>query len=110
AYSYLCLSLEATRESEEAQESTCDSLSPKALKKRYKCENCPYNLHQCFACGEPGSSDNSSNTEVFRCSAASCGHFYHPKCVAKLLQKDSEAEPQALKEKIARGSFHVSCS
>ncbi|GJR26704.1 DNA replication licensing factor MCM2 [Tanacetum coccineum] len=24
------------------------------------------------------------------------GHFYHPKCVANLLQKDKEAEPQAL--------------
>ncbi|GJZ14525.1 enhanced downy mildew 2-like protein [Tanacetum coccineum] len=99
----LCLSPEATRESEEAQESNCDSLSPEALKKGYKCENCRYNLHQCFACGELGSSDNSSNTEVFQCSAATCGHFYHLKCVAKLLQKDNEAEPQALEKKIAGG-------
>ncbi|PWA54427.1 zinc finger, PHD-type [Artemisia annua] len=107
-----CLrSFHATRESEEAQESNCDSLclSPEKLKEamkettQYKCENCLYNLHQCFVCGELGSSDKSSITEVFQCSAATCGHFYHPKCVAKLLQKDNEAEPQVLEKKIAGG-------
>ncbi|GJZ23791.1 protein enhanced downy mildew 2 isoform X1 [Tanacetum coccineum] len=104
-------SFHKTREGQEAQESKCDSLclSPEEVKETekdgtlYYCENCRYNLHQCFACGELGSSDKSSNTEVFRCSAATCGHFYHPKCVAKLLQKDNEADPQALEEKIAGG-------
>ncbi|GJZ40417.1 hypothetical protein Tco_0586980 [Tanacetum coccineum] len=104
-------SFHATRESEGAQDSNCDSLclSLEEVKETekdnrlYKCENCRYNLHQCFACGELGSSDNSSNTEVFQCSDATCCHFYHPKCVAKLLQKENEAEPQALEKKIAGG-------
>ncbi|PWA72373.1 zinc finger, PHD-type [Artemisia annua] len=100
-------SFHATKESAGAQDSNCDSLclspDPEALKEHYICENCRYNLHQCFVCGELGSSDKSSNTEVFQCSAATCGHFYHPKCVAKLLQKDNEAEPQVLEIKIAGG-------
>ncbi|PWA63551.1 zinc finger, PHD-type [Artemisia annua] len=97
-------SFHATKESAGAQDSNCDSLClPEALMAPYKCENCRYNLHQCFVCGELGSSDESSNTEVFQCSAATCGHFYHPKCVAKLLQKDNEAEPQVLERKIAGG-------
>lgn len=25
---------------------------------------------------------------MFKCNNASCGHFYHPKCVAKLLEPD----------------------
>ncbi|GJN16402.1 hypothetical protein PR202_gb03387 [Eleusine coracana subsp. coracana] len=33
---------------------------------------------------------NASNV-VFKCNNASCGHFYHPKCVAKLLEPDDGA-------------------
>ncbi|KAF5759801.1 hypothetical protein HanRHA438_Chr16g0757441 [Helianthus annuus] len=69
----------------------------------YKCENCQYSLHQYFVCGELGSSDKSANTEVFRCSSAMCGHFYHPKCVAKLLQKNDKTDRQKLQEKIVVG-------
>ncbi|KAK9080687.1 hypothetical protein SSX86_000445 [Deinandra increscens subsp. villosa] len=98
-------SFHATPNSEEAQDSNCESLCfSKELEahEQYKCENCQYSLHQCFVCGELGSSDKSSNTEVFRCSSATCGHFYHPACVAKLLQKN-DTERQTLKEKIAAG-------
>ncbi|KAM0010847.1 putative [histone H3]-lysine(4) N-trimethyltransferase chromatin regulator PHD family [Helianthus debilis subsp. tardiflorus] len=100
-------SFHATSDSEEAQDSNCESLclSLKELESQneFKCENCKYSLHQCFVCGELGSSDKSSNTEVFRCSSAMCGHFYHPKCVAKLLQKNDKTERQTLQEKIAAG-------
>ncbi|KAD1787787.1 hypothetical protein E3N88_42291 [Mikania micrantha] len=101
-------SFHASTNSEEAQDSSCESLclTPKELEElpriQYKCENCQYSIHQCFVCGKLGSSDKSSNTEVFRCSSATCGHFYHPYCVAKLLQKN-DTEQQTLKEKIAAG-------
>ncbi|XP_076922126.1 protein ENHANCED DOWNY MILDEW 2-like [Bidens hawaiensis] len=100
-------SFHGTPDSEEAQDSNCESLclTSKEMDDSYKyqCENCQYSLHQCAVCGELGCSDKSSNTEVFRCSSASCGHFYHPKCVAKLLQKNDKTEQQTLKEKIAAG-------
>ncbi|XVF21075.1 hypothetical protein REPUB_Repub12eG0059400 [Reevesia pubescens] len=69
----------------------------------FLCKNCIYKQHQCYACGELGSSNNSSGQEVFPCVSATCGHFYHPKCVAKLLHADNEAEARKLREKIAAG-------
>ncbi|KAK1406971.1 hypothetical protein QVD17_38581 [Tagetes erecta] len=99
-------SFHATPDSEEAQDSSCESLclsSKEVEDPQYKCENCKYSIHQCFVCAELGSSDKSSNAEVFRCSSATCGHFYHPKCVAKLLQQNDKTEQQTLKEKIAAG-------
>ncbi|KVH99162.1 DNA (cytosine-5)-methyltransferase 1, replication foci domain-containing protein [Cynara cardunculus var. scolymus] len=86
-------SFHATKDIEEAEESNCQSLNipPEFVKgsQPFRCENCLYSLHQCFVCGELGS--------------ATCGHFYHPRCVAKLLQQDDEAEPQDLEKKIAVG-------
>ncbi|KAI3769165.1 hypothetical protein L6452_00265 [Arctium lappa] len=41
--------------------------------------------------------------QVFCCSSATCGHFYHPKCVAKLLHEEGDAASQDLQEKIAAG-------
>ncbi|KAI7744638.1 hypothetical protein M8C21_001247 [Ambrosia artemisiifolia] len=63
-------SFHATPDSEEAQDSMCESLglTYKELEglrhRQYKCENCKYSLHQCFVCAKLGSSDKSSNTEV----------------------------------------------
>ncbi|KAI3686183.1 hypothetical protein L1987_79856 [Smallanthus sonchifolius] len=102
-------SFHATPDSEEAQEANCESLGLTSIELeglhllQYKCENCQYSLHQCFVCAELGSSDKSLNTEVFRCSSATCGYFYHPKCVAKLLLKNDKTEQQTLKEKITAG-------
>ncbi|MCL7036202.1 hypothetical protein MKW94_028951 [Papaver nudicaule] len=48
-----------------------------------------------------GSSDCSSAQEVFRCS--SCGHFYHPKCVADLRNPVNEIESKELQKYIAAG-------
>ncbi|OMO52936.1 Zinc finger, PHD-type [Corchorus capsularis] len=69
----------------------------------FLCKNCTYKQHQCYACGELGSSDSSSGQEVFPCVSATCGHFYHPKCAAKLLHPDNEAEAETIREKIAAG-------
>lgn len=41
---------------------------------------------------------------MFKCNNASCGHFYHPKCVAKLLEPDDGASELA-KRIISRMSF-----
>lgn len=44
--------------------------------------------------------------KVFPCSASNCGHFYHPKCVAKLLYTDDRIKSEELQSKIAaRDSF-----
>ncbi|CAN8265759.1 unnamed protein product [Cochlearia groenlandica] len=73
----------------------------------YLCDNCLYKQHQCYACGQLGSSDENSSQEVFPCSASNCGHFYHPKCVAKLLYADDQIKSEELQAKIAaRDSFY----
>ncbi|WVZ95371.1 hypothetical protein U9M48_041143 [Paspalum notatum var. saurae] len=54
----------------------------------YLCENCKYNQHQCFKCGELEPSAEP-NAKVLKCENPSCGYFYHPKCVAKLLEPDA---------------------
>ncbi|XP_024966145.1 protein ENHANCED DOWNY MILDEW 2-like [Cynara cardunculus var. scolymus] len=91
----------------ESAESKCESLGLRAeivqRSRRYFCPNCSHKQHQCFVCGELGSSDKSSVAEVFCCSSATCGHFYHPKCVAKLLHEEGDAAAQELQEKIAAG-------
>uniref|UniRef100_A0A5B7BBL9 Zinc finger PHD-type domain-containing protein n=1 Tax=Davidia involucrata TaxID=16924 RepID=A0A5B7BBL9_DAVIN len=73
----------------------------------FLCKNCQYQLHQCFVCGVLGSSNKSSNqssgAEVFPCVSATCGHFYHPKCVAKLLHPSDEIQAEKLPKKIASG-------
>ncbi|KAL8462414.1 hypothetical protein ACS0TY_032627 [Phlomoides rotata] len=69
----------------------------------FYCENCKYKKHQCFACGELGSSDESSSPEVFRCLNGACGYFYHPHCVAKLLHPGNSAAAEELKQRISAG-------
>lgn len=92
---------------EDGEDSLCDSLGfsqheVDALQ-IFKCGNCRYNLHQCFACGKLGSSDKSSCADVFQCVSATCGHFYHPQCVAKLLHRRDEVAADKLKQRIALG-------
>ncbi|CAN4097164.1 unnamed protein product [Withania somnifera] len=94
---------------DDGAQSQCESLGftkaqVRAMKYQdFYCKNCEYQQHQCYACGELGSSDQSSHAEVFRCVNATCGHFYHPHCVAKLLHPDSQSKVDELKEKIAAG-------
>ncbi|XP_061346286.1 protein ENHANCED DOWNY MILDEW 2-like, partial [Gastrolobium bilobum] len=74
---------------EDGRDSNCDSLGftrkEVNLIQSFYCKNCKYNQHQCFACGKLGSSDKVKGAEVTKCSSATCGRFYHPRCVAKLL-------------------------
>ncbi|CAI9784116.1 unnamed protein product [Fraxinus pennsylvanica] len=94
---------------EDGADSECSSLGythgeMEAMKNiDFYCKNCEYKQHQCFACGELGSSDESFGAEVFRCVNGACGHFYHPSCVAKLLHKGNEAAAAELQRKIATG-------
>ncbi|KAL2496007.1 Protein ENHANCED DOWNY MILDEW 2 [Forsythia ovata] len=94
---------------EDGADSVCSSLGytnaeVEAMKNiDFYCKNCEYKQHQCFACGELGSSDESSGAEVFRCVNGACGHFYHPGCVAKLLHNGNEAAAEELQRKIAAG-------
>lgn len=67
------------------------------------CKNCEYKQHQCFACGKLGSSDKETGTEVFPCVSATCGHFYHPHCVSKLLLRDDEVAVDQLQKRITAG-------
>ncbi|KAI5383631.1 hypothetical protein KIW84_070854 [Lathyrus oleraceus] len=48
-----------------------------------------------------GSSDESSNPEVFPCVTANYGHYYHPECVARLLNPGIEAKQEEMRQKIA---------
>ncbi|KAI7744116.1 hypothetical protein M8C21_030366, partial [Ambrosia artemisiifolia] len=71
----------------------------------YLCDNCKHQKHQCFVCGLLGSSDKSSSPEVFPCVSATCGHFYHPKCVANSLYPSDadKALASQLQSQIAAG-------
>ncbi|XP_008782914.1 protein ENHANCED DOWNY MILDEW 2-like isoform X2 [Phoenix dactylifera] len=98
-------SFHATRHA--GEDSDCKSLGYTRAQiqaiQNFLCKNCQYNQHQCFACGKLGSSDKSAGAEVFRCVSATCGHFYHPKCVAELLFADKPAEASEYQKKIAAG-------
>lgn len=41
--------------------------------------------------------------QVFQCVNATCGHFYHPKCVSKLLHRENKIAAEELERKIASG-------
>ncbi|MCL7036389.1 hypothetical protein MKW94_003141, partial [Papaver nudicaule] len=87
-------------------DSNCDSLGlskAELAASKFFCLNCQYKEHQCFSCGVLGSSDSSSVQEVYRCASPSCGHFYHPACVANLLYPENEVQSKNLQNKIATG-------
>lgn len=92
---------------EDGEESSCASLgfSRKEVEEiqNFYCKNCEHNKHQCFACGELGCSDKFAGAEVFKCASATCGFFYHPQCVAKLLHLVISDAPTELVTNIAKG-------
>ncbi|BBN07343.1 hypothetical protein MPTK1_4g03050 [Marchantia polymorpha subsp. ruderalis] len=47
------------------------------------CENCKHQKHQCFICGELGSSSDE-NREVYMCHVQSCKKFYHLHCMLRI--------------------------
>ncbi|KAL6897368.1 hypothetical protein ACP4OV_007064 [Aristida adscensionis] len=75
----------------DGRESNCKTLGFTSAQLKgivaYLCKSCEYKQHQCFKCGELDPSCGP-NAKVFKCNNPSCGHFYHPKCVAKLLEPD----------------------
>ncbi|XP_060672411.1 protein ENHANCED DOWNY MILDEW 2 isoform X2 [Ziziphus jujuba] len=92
---------------EDGFDTRCESLGflkdqVKALPS-FMCQNCKHKQHQCFVCGKLGSSDKSRGAEVFPCACATCGHFYHPDCVAKLLHPANVYRAEELQNKIAAG-------
>ncbi|CAK9163878.1 unnamed protein product [Ilex paraguariensis] len=98
-------SFHATKEA--GSDSMCESLglSDEQVEaiQNFFCKNCQHKQHQCYSCGYLGSSDKLSGAEVFPCVSATCGRFYHPSCVAKLLHRESVAEAEKLQRKIASG-------
>ncbi|XP_009396089.2 protein ENHANCED DOWNY MILDEW 2 [Musa acuminata AAA Group] len=101
-----CLrSFHATRKA--GEESECKSLGYTKAEveslQNFLCNNCLYKQHQCFGCGKLGASDKSKGAEVYPCVSATCGHFYHPKCVSELLFPGSEAEASEFQKKIVAG-------
>ncbi|KAG9132177.1 hypothetical protein Leryth_022232 [Lithospermum erythrorhizon] len=101
-----CLrSFHATAEAGEDSQCKSLGLSDERVKRlqMFCCNNCQYNQHQCYACGKLGSSDKSAGAEVFRCVIPTCGHFYHPHCVAKLLSPRNDSKVKELREKISSG-------
>ncbi|XP_020593200.1 protein ENHANCED DOWNY MILDEW 2 [Phalaenopsis equestris] len=101
-----CLrSFHATRRA--GEDSDCASLGLTRFQveamQNFLCKNCQLKQHQCFACGKLGSSDKSGNPEVFCCVSATCGRFYHPKCVADLLFPENKVEATELGKRIAGG-------
>ncbi|PKU65354.1 hypothetical protein MA16_Dca024422 [Dendrobium catenatum] len=101
-----CLrSFHATRRA--GADSDCASLGLTRVQveamQNFLCKNCKLKQHQCFACGKLGSSDKSANAEVFCCVSATCGRFYHPKCVADLLFPENKIEATELGKRIAAG-------
>ncbi|XP_019453792.1 PREDICTED: protein ENHANCED DOWNY MILDEW 2-like isoform X2 [Lupinus angustifolius] len=99
-----CLrSFHATKE--DGKDSLCESLGYSITQvnaiPNFYCKNCRYKQHQCFVCGKLGSSDVSSNAEVFPCITANCGQYYHPECVARLISPGTEQEE--MKKRVASG-------
>ncbi|XP_073143191.1 protein ENHANCED DOWNY MILDEW 2-like isoform X2 [Henckelia pumila] len=93
---------------EDGVDSSCPSLGYteaeyEAIENEFYCKNCELKQHQCFGCGNLGSSDELSGAEVFRCVNGACGHFYHPHCVAKLLHPGDEAAAEEHRKQIAAG-------
>ncbi|RAL43133.1 hypothetical protein DM860_009915 [Cuscuta australis] len=93
---------------ESGADSLCESLGYTSQRveaiQKFICKNCQYGRHQCFACGLLGCSDNSSGAaEVFQCVSATCGHFYHPKCVSGLVYPSDKAQAKKFEKEIADG-------
>ncbi|CAI8596663.1 unnamed protein product [Vicia faba] len=91
----------------DGEDSSCASLGFSRQEveeiQNFYCKNCEYNKHQCFVCGRLGCSDKFAGAEVFKCASATCGFFYHPECVTKLLKLVVKDAPAELSNNIAKG-------
>ncbi|RCV30697.1 hypothetical protein SETIT_6G116100v2 [Setaria italica] len=68
----------------------------------FLCENCKNRQHQCFRCGQLEPS-HGPNAKVFQCNKESCGYFYHPKCIAQLLDPNATDGACELERRIMEG-------
>ncbi|KAF0895444.1 hypothetical protein E2562_012452, partial [Oryza meyeriana var. granulata] len=88
------------------EDSYCDTLGYSEAEvqamKNFLCKNCEHKQHQCFFCGALEPSDLPT-AKVFLCNNATCGHFYHSKCVARQLHSKNKNEASELEMKIAGG-------
>ena len=87
-------------------------LAVQKTKRGWFCTNCKTKRHQCYACGQLGNSDVAlgPEREVFVCDVASCGKFYHPKCVVKqLMPTGTVEERRALIRGIRAGEESFTC-
>ncbi|KAL6838985.1 hypothetical protein ACP4OV_031212 [Aristida adscensionis] len=93
------------------EDSYCDTLGYTEVQveamKKFLCKNCEYKQHQCFICGALESSDGPA-AKVFLCNNATCGHFYHSKCVAQQLHPNNRNEAIKLEKEIQEG-FSFTC-
>ncbi|CAO2206468.1 unnamed protein product [Urochloa humidicola] len=91
---------------EDGRESKCKTLGYTSAQLKeinsYLCKNCEYKQHQCFKCGELEPSAEP-NAKVFKCNNPTCGHFYHPNCVSKLLEPDDSDGSFELAKRIMTG-------
>ncbi|KAF7072050.1 hypothetical protein CFC21_077241 [Triticum aestivum] len=89
------------------EDSYCDTLgfteAEVEAMKTFLCKNCEYKQHQCFICGVLEPSDGPT-AKVFLCNNATCGYFYHPKCVARKLHPNNKIEALEKENKIIGGS------
>ncbi|CAH9100116.1 unnamed protein product [Cuscuta epithymum] len=97
---------------ESGVDSFCQSLGYTSRKveaiQRFVCKNCQYGRHQCFACGLLGFSEKFSGAaEVFPCVSATCGHFFHPKCVSGLVYPSDGIQAKKLENNIADGEAFI---
>ncbi|KQJ96325.1 uncharacterized protein LOC100832660 isoform X2 [Brachypodium distachyon] len=90
----------------DGRESNCDTLGFSSAQLQeighYLCKNCEFQQHQCFKCEDLEPSDGP-NAKVFQCYKACCGHFYHPSCIAKLLEPHDNDGACELEKRIAAG-------
>uniref|UniRef100_A0ACD5Y388 Uncharacterized protein n=1 Tax=Avena sativa TaxID=4498 RepID=A0ACD5Y388_AVESA len=89
------------------EDSYCDTLgfteAEVEAMKTFLCKNCEYKQHQCFICGVLEPSDGPT-AKVFLCNNATCGYFYHPKCVARRLHPNNNTEALEQENSITGGS------
>ncbi|KAL8031055.1 hypothetical protein ABFX02_13G000700 [Erythranthe guttata] len=86
-----------------ACESLCYSSEQLDAIQTFLCKNCQYQQHQCFICGRLGSSDKSFGAKVFACVSATCGHFYHPRCISELVFPGNENQAREFQKQIEAG-------
>ncbi|KAG0586072.1 hypothetical protein KC19_2G061600 [Ceratodon purpureus] len=80
-----------------------DKADMENVRRGWFCTNCKTKKHQCYVCEGLGNSDAAlgRKREVFVCDVASCGKFYHPRCIASKLKPGSD-EREA-REALAKG-------